>query len=167
MRPILVLLLMLVTARVAAQSSAATDAPTQPAGAVTAQVVPEISSVQVPGLVPRVAADVRPSTGLAKRIAGWVVLGWSMGAVAQIALCNLEATERFAIYGLDRRACTITASALAVAGLAVSVPLLVVGYRQRARYADWRARNGRAGLGIDVGDVRRHATLSLSYRASF
>jgi hypothetical protein len=95
---------------------------------------------------------------------GWIALGWlgvGSGTLlgAQLALCHAE------LNSWSPQRCVRIASVAGGVSLALGIPLLVLGYKQRAKYNAWR----RGSLGRQLSRVGIEALPAgalLSYRAS-
>jgi len=105
-------------------------------------------------------SDPDPGSGAAKIVAGFIGLGVAASNAVQLPFCAID--QPF----VPGRTCVRIAASLAAVGLAVGVPLLVLGYRQRARRKAWLARRLRA----DGHAVRLSVAPAgglLSYRRTF
>lgn len=165
MRRLVALALMLASSTAAAQPPEPTAAP----GVAASSAIPGLALA--PDLAFADPVDVNPGSGRRKLIAGWLSLGLTAGNVAfASALCEARNKGRLLPASGSTQTCTRTSIAFASITFLIGVPLLVAGYRQRARYHAWRERHGLlglAGLSLDVSGDAKQPSPWLTYRASF
>jgi len=152
---------------VLASSTALAERPAPLVSSDGASSTPASSLALGPDLAFADPVDVNPGSGRRKLVAGWLSLALSAGNVVQAAVwCDDERGFK----RLRGQPCVRTAIAFASITFLVGVPLLVAGYRQRARYMAWRDRHGLSGLSglsLEVGGLDARPLPALSYRASF
>jgi hypothetical protein len=104
--------------------------------------------------------DPRPSSGVGLVVAGWIATGVGLLNFAVLPLCSAD------FYPPDQEDfCVGVQVGVGSVGLLVGIPLLIIGYNQRADYKAWKTRNYGAahdGLGLSLQSDR----FLLSYRGS-
>ena len=105
-------------------------------------------------------SDPRPHSGLGGIIVGWVGLGVAAGNAATLPLCYA--------YDPDIQDLCIGASTVfIIGGVAAAIPALMIGYKRRAAYKEWRARQiGTLRFetaGLDLRDQRTGFNLRFSF----
>ena len=106
-------------------------------------------------------ADPRPHSGLGGIIVGWAGLGVAALNAATLPLCNNYGDPDV------EDLCVGASTVFIVGGVAAAIPGLVIGYKRRAAYNEWRARHS-AGLrlesaGLDLRDQRTGLNLRFSF----
>jgi hypothetical protein len=81
--------------------------------------------------------DLQPSTGTGLIVAGWIAVGVGLLNLATLPICFAD------FYPSESKdLCVGMSAAIAGVGVAVGVPLLIIGYNQRADYKEWKQRRG-------------------------
>jgi hypothetical protein len=108
----------------------------------------------------RFDADPKPRSGVGGIVVGWAGLGIAAVNAATLPLCNS--------YNADvEDVCVGASTVFIVGGLVAAIPGLVIGYKRRAIYKEWRARHS-AGLrfetaGLDLREGRSGLNLRFSF----
>jgi hypothetical protein len=108
-------------------------------------------------------ADPNPGSGQRKVLAGWISVSVAALNFSQLSLCALREGEGW----WTERRCMRMGLSIGSLGLALGLPLLVLGYRQRAEQRAWMRRHGLDHLlsGVQVGSTRGGALVG--YAAPF
>lgn len=80
--------------------------------------------------------DPKPKTGMGTLIPGWVLVGFGALNLATSPLCRTDAVREG-----DQDLCFNLSIGVGIAGVAIGVPLLIVGYNQRATFNEWKQRH--------------------------
>ena len=110
--------------------------------AQSARLSPELSPSLVGAAPASWMLDPRanePSSGLGPIIAGWAVSGFGVLNGAAIPVCFADFYPKKA-----KDICIGASIAVAGVGLAVGIPLLIIGYNQKAARNAWREKRGLA-----------------------
>jgi hypothetical protein len=107
----------------------------------------------------RGATDTRPSTGTGLIVTGWILTGIAVLNLATLPVCFAD------FYPPESKdLCVVLSAVFAGAGTVVGVPLLIVGYNQRADYKAWKKRNGLIGHLLDTRVAFQNDAALLVYR---
>jgi hypothetical protein len=103
--------------------------------------------------------DPKPKTGMGTLIPGWVLVGIGALNLATSPICNTSAVEES-----QQDLCFKLSLGVGIAGVAIGVPLLIVGYGQRSTFNEWKSRHPNASwlLNTQVALTRDGATLLYS-----
>lgn len=107
-------------------------------------------------------AEEPPSSGVGKRVGGFVLVGMGVLNLGLIPVC-------FADFYPDsgREVCKVTSIAIGAVGLSVGVPLLIWGYAQRSERMKWNRAHGLARALQGVRVAARSGRAELSYRVEW
>lgn len=101
----------------------------------------------------------RPSNGIANLVTGGVLTGLGVLNAVGFGVCFLDAYPDNA-----RDACKVASAIVSGAGLAIGIPLLIVGSNQRADFKAWKEQHSRAPrLGVHAGNQ----SFGLNFAATF
>lgn len=106
------------------------------------------------------ARDGEPSSGISQIVIGYVGVGLALVNLALIPVCY---ADFYPAGGKDL--CVGLSIGIGAVGLAVGIPLLIVGYNKRANRGAWRERRG---LSYHLSNLRLgalHGGGTLTYRA--
>lgn len=106
--------------------------------------------------------DPKPKTGMGTLIPGWVLVGIGALNLATSPICNTSAVKES-----QQDLCFKLSLGVGIAGVAIGVPLLIVGYGQRSTFNEWKSRHPNASwlLNTQVALARDGATVL--YNGSF
>ncbi len=103
-----------------------------------------------------------PSSGVGERVGGFIGLGLGVLNLATSPLCYTDIIDPEL-----QDVCLGASLVVGGVGLAVGIPLLIVGYNKRADLLEWRERNGVAEHLLNTQLVVNGDGSLLIYRGSF
>lgn len=105
--------------------------------------------------------DPKPKTGMGTLIPGWVLVGFGALNLATSPLCRTSAVRES-----DQDLCFNLSIGVGIAGFAIGIPLLIVGYGQRARFNEWKQRH-RYGWLLNTQVAVTQGGAALLYNGTF
>jgi uncharacterized membrane protein len=146
------------TAATAEQDEAATQAPAaETTSARVAEVMAETEDDD-----PFFRNDPKPKSGLGTIIPGWVLVGIGVVNLATSPICRTSAVEKS-----QQDLCFNLSIGVAIGGAAIGIPLLIVGYNQRAEFNEWKARHPNATWLLNTQVALTQGGAAVLYNGTF
>jgi hypothetical protein len=145
----------------ASATAAPTEASTEPATNTKAASVAEVME-ETEDDDPFYRNDPKPKSGLGTLIPGWVLVGIGVLNLATSPICHTSAIEES-----QQDLCFNLSIGIAIGGAAIGIPLLVVGYNQRAEFNEWKTRHPNAAWLLNTQVALTQDGAALLYNGTF